>query len=93
MSIREKRTRRMTAKKPRALEAKIRDCHNKSCNLIERENKPPLTMPRPKKLTRWSSGFCRICGMHMDCITHSHAATHGYKSAEDLIADGMINFD
>jgi hypothetical protein len=78
---------------PAALEKKIRECHNTSCDLIERKNKPSMQMPKPKNMTRWSSGFCKICGEHMECITHSHAEKHGYKSAENLIADGMIHFD
>ena len=93
MSMREKRTRRMTTKKPRALEAEVRKYHNISCDLIERGDKPSMTMPKPKIMTRWSSGICKICGEHMECITHSHAEKHGYKKAEDLIAEGHINFD
>jgi hypothetical protein len=46
-----------------------------------------------KHITRWNPGFCKICGEHMECITHSHAELHGYKRAEDLIAAGMIIFD
>jgi hypothetical protein len=92
--IREKRTRKTGYNKPKSLSDKIRHCHDVSCNMIEREHrKPAITLPRTKHVTRWAPGFCKICGEHMDVITHSHAELHGYKRAEDLITAGMINFD
>lgn len=90
-----KRTRKTGYNKPRALKEQISKCHDISCNMIERDRlrKPGLTMPKPKHLTRWCSGFCKLCGEHMDCITHLHAESHGYKSAEELIEAGAIIFD
>ena len=92
--VREKRTRKTGYNKTRLLKEQIRKCHDVSCNMIEREKKKPsINIPKPKKKTRWCGGFCKLCGEHMDCITHLHAESHGYKSAEDLIAAGQIVFD
>ena len=92
--MKEKRTRKTGCHKPRKLQEQIRKCHEVSCEMIEREKKKPsVNLPRNKKHTRWSSGFCKICGEHMDCITNYHAQLHGYKSAEDLIAAGQIVFE
>ena len=92
--VKEKRTRQTGKKKPRTLSAQIRKCHDVSCNMIEREMKPPkVNLPRPKKMTRWSSGFCKLCGEHMDCVTHYHAGLHGYKTAEEFIKAGNYIYD
>ena len=90
----EKRTRKMSTKKPKEVSSLIQQCHDIACCDIERDNKKPsMNLPKPKHMTRWSSGFCKLCGEHMDCITHLHAEKHGYKRAEDLIAAGAIVFD
>lgn len=89
----EKQTRKTGYHKPRALADKIKSCHDISCNMIERSDKPQMSLPKPKKLTRWSSGFCKLCGDHMDCLTNFHANTHGYKSADEMIAAGKYAFD
>lgn len=92
--MREKRTRKTGCHKPRTLELQLRINHNISCEMIEREKKKPnLNLPKPKKMTRWSSGFCKLCGEHMDCMTHYHAGLHGFNSAEDFIKAGMYAFD
>ncbi len=91
--MKEKRTRKTGYHKPRALAKQIRKCHDISCDEIERKEKPGMCLPRSKNKTRWSSGFCKICGEHMDLVTHYHANLHGYKRAEDLIRAGMITFD
>ena len=92
--MKEIRTRKQGTNRPRALSAQIRHCHDVSCNMIERDTKKPsMNLPKPKYKTRWASGFCKICGEHMDCITHYHAESHGYKTAEDLIKSGAIIFD
>jgi hypothetical protein len=94
----EKRTRKTSWHRPRELERQIRKMHDISCQIIENESRNqnkkqrPITMPT-KHITRWNPGFCKICGEHMECITHSHAELHGYKRAEDLIAAEMIIFD
>ena len=46
-----------------------------------------------KLKSRWCSGTCKLCGEHMDVITHYHAGLHGYKRAEDFIKDGNVIFD
>jgi hypothetical protein len=90
----EKRTRKTGYHKPRALSAQIQRCHDVSCNMIEHDTKKPsINLPKPKKKTRWSSGFCKLCGEHMECVTHLHAESHGYKSAEEFIEAGNYAFD
>ena len=92
--VREKRTRKTGYNKPRKLQEQIRKCHEVSCEMIEREKKKPnINIPKPKKKTRWSSGFCKLCGEHMDCVTHLHAESHGYKSAEEFIKAGNYAYD
>jgi hypothetical protein len=87
------RTRKINTNKPRALVTQIRVVHDIICDEIEKKPDYRLHLPKSKKPTRWSSGVCKLCGEHMDCITHLHAERHGYKSAEDLIAAGAIIFD
>lgn len=80
--------------KARNLGKKILEKHNISCNMIEHEvKKPHMTLPKSKHKTRWSGGTCTICNEYMDCITHFHAAKHGFNSAEELIEAGYIKFD
>jgi hypothetical protein len=52
-----------------------------------------ISMPLNKIDSRWKSGVCRICGMKLLCVTHSHAQTHGFKTAEEMIAAGKVKFD
>ena len=80
--------------KARNLGKKILEKHNISCNMIEHEvKKPHMTLPKSKHKTRWSGGTCTICNEYMDCITHFHAAKHGFNSAEELIEAGYIKFN
>lgn len=75
------------------------------CDAIERDiakqKRPPGYVPiarrvfRPNpiaKANRWSPGICLICGEHFSLVTNYHAGTHGYESANALIADGKVKF-
>lgn len=88
-----KRTRRTINHRPKELERQVRKVHDIICDGIEKKEDCNINLPKPKKLTRWSSGFCKLCGEHMDCLTHYHAGLHGYKSAEDFIEADMYAFD
>jgi hypothetical protein len=48
---------------------------------------------KTKHKSRWLPGYCKICGEYMQVITHLHAAEHGYKSAEEFIADDNVRFE
>lgn len=88
-----KRTRRTINHRPKELERQVRKVHDIICDGIEKKADYKINLPKPKHKTRWCSGFCKICGEHMECVTHLHAESHGYKSAEDFIKAGMYAFD
>lgn len=45
-----------------------------------------------KHPNRWCPCRCLICGTDFGMLTNYHAATHGYVSAEAMIAAGKVRF-
>ena len=74
-------------------EKKVKRVTSLMCEIIEHKRKPPISIKMAKHKTRWCSGFCKLCGEHMDVITNLHAQTHGYESADALIKAGHVQFD
>ncbi|SFA76351.1 hypothetical protein [Selenomonas ruminantium] len=88
------RTKKNGVHMPRDLKEGIQRYHDIHCTMIEGDRKKPsINLPKNKIKTRWSPGFCKICGEHMECVTNYHAGLHGYKSADAMIKDNMIEFD
>lgn len=42
---------------------------------------------------RFNPGKCLICGLHFDVLLHTHAESHGFKNAYQMINAGVIEFD
>lgn len=45
---------------------------------------------RKKKVSRWNSGVCSICGEWVECITQEHAKKHGFKNADEMAQKGIV---
>ena len=43
-----------------------------------------------KRISRWNSGVCSICGKWVECITQAHAKEHGYKNADEMARAGVV---
>ena len=57
------------------------------------KNSKNVNLKRSKQTNnKWLPCVCKICNEHMDLITHPHAHRHGYKTKEEMIADGKLEF-
>ena len=43
-----------------------------------------------KRVSRWNSGVCSICGKWVECITQEHAKEHGYRNADEMARAGVV---
>ena len=62
--------------------------------MIDDENKPPQIVRKTefKKPTRFSPGFCKICGERFSMITNSHAEKHGFRNANEMANSDKVVF-
>lgn len=45
-----------------------------------------------KNASRWNPCRCLICNLDFDMMTNLHAVSHGFTSADELIASGNVRF-
>ena len=45
-----------------------------------------------KTASRWNPCRCLICNLDFDMMTNLHAESHGFASADELIASGNVRF-
>ena len=45
-----------------------------------------------KTASRWNPCRCLICNLDFDMMTNLHAVSHGFTSADELIASGNVEF-
>ena len=43
-----------------------------------------------KRITRYTSGICTICGIWCDCVLPAHAKEHGFETPEDMVKAGVL---
>lgn len=53
----------------------------------------PATVCATKRHGPMSPGYCRICGESFNALTKIHAAKHGFKSREEMIAAGAVRYN